>query len=91
MDGLLGFGGIDSDSEAEMDNPVEEEKDVKPRIDDGIQDDAVDIFGWENWEERLVKWVFNGDDRNTLGVWVAGREVYKKGGIPPTWPLDRSD
>jgi len=62
----------------------------KPQIKDGVLDSAVDIFGWENWEEKVAKWVYNGDDRNTVGVWVAGVQVYRKGGIAPTWPLDRS-
>jgi len=39
---------------------------------------AVDIFGWENWDERVAKWVFNGDDRNTLAVWVKGRLVHER-------------
>ncbi|KAG7116741.1 guanine deaminase like protein [Verticillium longisporum] len=30
----------------------------------------VDIFGWETWEEKMAKWLFNGDDRNTKKVWV---------------------
>jgi len=38
----------------------------------------VDIFGWENWDERVAKWVFNGDDRNTLAVWVQGRLVHER-------------
>jgi len=38
----------------------------------------VDIFGWESWEERVAKWVFNGDDRNTLAVWVKGRLVHER-------------
>jgi len=38
----------------------------------------VDIFGWENWEERIAKWVYNGDDRNTLAVWVKGRLVHER-------------
>jgi guanine deaminase len=38
----------------------------------------VDIFGWESWDERVAKWVFNGDDRNTLAVWVKGRLVHKR-------------
>jgi guanine deaminase len=38
----------------------------------------VDIFGWENWEERVAKWVYNGDDRNTLAVWVKGRLVHER-------------
>ena len=40
----------------------------------------VDIFGWENIEERLAKWIFTGDDRNTLAVWVKGKLVHHKPG-----------
>lgn len=36
----------------------------------------VDIFGWESWDERVAKWVYNGDDRNTTTVWVKGRKVH---------------
>lgn len=39
--------------------------------------DPVDVFGWESWENRVAKWVYNGDDRNTLAVWVKGRLVHK--------------
>ncbi|KAF2760983.1 guanine deaminase [Pseudovirgaria hyperparasitica] len=38
----------------------------------------VDIFGWENEEDRIAKWVYNGDDRNTLAVWVKGRLVHRR-------------
>ncbi|KAH8680968.1 guanine deaminase [Xylariales sp. PMI_506] len=38
----------------------------------------VDIFGWESWEERVAKWVYNGDDRNTERVWVKGRLVHAR-------------
>ncbi|KAK7745745.1 hypothetical protein SLS62_009626 [Diatrype stigma] len=38
----------------------------------------VDIFGWESWEERVAKWVYNGDDRNTRMVWVKGRLVHQR-------------
>jgi len=38
----------------------------------------VDIFGWESWDERIAKWVFNGDDRNTMMVWVKGRLVHER-------------
>lgn len=41
-------------------------------------DSPVDIFGWENWEEMVAKWVYNGDDRNTLAVWVKGRLVHER-------------
>lgn len=38
----------------------------------------VDIFGWESWDEKVAKWVFNGDDRNTMKVWVSGRLVHQR-------------
>lgn len=38
----------------------------------------VDLFGWETWDERIAKWVFNGDDRNTKKVWVQGRLVHER-------------
>lgn len=37
----------------------------------------VDIFGWETWEEKVNKWVWNGDDRNVKRVWVGGRLVHR--------------
>lgn len=39
----------------------------------------VDIFGWESWDDRVHKWVYNGDDRNTQKVWVKGRNVWTRG------------
>ncbi|KAH7353450.1 guanine deaminase [Plectosphaerella cucumerina] len=38
----------------------------------------VDVFGWETWEEKIAKWLFNGDDRNTKKVWVKGRLVHER-------------
>ncbi|PHH64632.1 hypothetical protein CDD81_4243 [Ophiocordyceps australis] len=38
----------------------------------------VDVFGWESCQERVAKWLFNGDDRNTLKVWVQGRLVHSR-------------
>lgn len=46
--------------------------------DEGEDEGQVDIFGWETWEERVAKWVFNGDDRNTVMVWVRGRLVHER-------------
>ncbi|MCJ1334925.1 hypothetical protein MMC09_000191 [Bachmanniomyces sp. S44760] len=37
---------------------------------------GVDLWGTETWEEKLAKWVFTGDERNTRAVWVAGRLVW---------------
>lgn len=45
---------------------------------DGVDAGNVDVFGWENWEERIAKWLFNGDDRNTKKVWVKGRLVHAR-------------
>jgi guanine deaminase len=42
------------------------------------EDNCVDIFGWEGWEERVAKWVWNGDDRNVRRVWVGGRLVHER-------------
>ena len=38
----------------------------------------VDIFMQESWADRVNKWVYNGDDRNTSAVWVKGRLVHRK-------------
>jgi guanine deaminase len=38
----------------------------------------VDFFGWETWEEKVAKWLFNGDDRNVKTVWVNGRTVHQR-------------
>ena len=43
----------------------------------GLQS-AVDVFGWETWEEKVAKWVWNGDERNVKKVWVAGRLVSER-------------
>lgn len=44
-------------------------------IDLAVAGSRVDTFGWEDDEERVSKWVFGGDDRNCVGVWVNGRRV----------------
>jgi len=36
---------------------------------------GVALWGGEGWEERMAKWVFCGDERNTRAVWVGGRLV----------------
>lgn len=59
---LIGLGGVDEDG-----GPGE-----------GEEESNVDVFGWESWEERIAKWLFNGDDRNTRKVWVRGRLVHER-------------
>ena len=36
------------------------------------------LWGAETWAEKMAKWVFGGDDRNTIAVWVRGREVHRR-------------
>ncbi|KAH3672437.1 hypothetical protein WICMUC_004273 [Wickerhamomyces mucosus] len=47
----------------------------------------IDLFEWqlpsdkdddEIWNNILAKWLFNGDDRNTIKVWVNGKQVYNQ-------------
>ncbi|KAH7077883.1 hypothetical protein BKA63DRAFT_273995 [Paraphoma chrysanthemicola] len=52
---------------------------VGGRGEGGIEEGPVDVFGWESWSEKVEKWVYAGDDRNTVAVWVRGRLVHKTG------------
>lgn len=56
--------------------------DLGPGVDneDDLSKDAgnIDLFGWENWEEKIAKWVWSGDDRNVRYVWVGGRLVHQR-------------
>ena len=38
----------------------------------------VKAFGWESWEDVVAKWVYCGDDRNTIKVWVDGDLVHAR-------------
>ncbi|KAF1841999.1 guanine deaminase [Cucurbitaria berberidis CBS 394.84] len=42
-----------------------------------VHEGPVDVFGWESWPDKVEKWVYSGDDRNTIAVWVRGRLVHK--------------
>jgi len=63
---LVGLGTVDAEGGVEGVEEGEEE------------DGNVDVFGWESWAERVAKWVYNGDDRNTRKVWVKGRLVHER-------------
>lgn len=64
----------------ELGAPVETLSESEEVMVDGVEMDAgnIDVFGWENWEEKIAKWVWNGDDRNVRAVWVSGRLVHKR-------------
>ncbi|KAF1987108.1 guanine deaminase [Aulographum hederae CBS 113979] len=45
---------------------------------EGIKDytSPVDIFGWESQDNVVAKWLYSGDDRNVVAVWVKGKLVH---------------
>ncbi|KAF6235145.1 hypothetical protein HO173_006774 [Letharia columbiana] len=38
----------------------------------------VELWGMETWGEKVAKWLFCGDDRNTKKVFVGGRLVHER-------------
>ncbi|KAK0715297.1 hypothetical protein B0H67DRAFT_580398 [Lasiosphaeris hirsuta] len=63
---LVGLGTVDAEGGVEG-------------VAEGTEEDGnVDVFGWESWPDRVAKWVYNGDDRNTKKVWVRGRLVHER-------------
>ena len=71
--------GMEWDAQLVVLGEIDEGGQVKGVTDGGIVEDGnVDVFGWESWEERVAKWLFNGDDRNTRKVWVKGRLVHER-------------
>ncbi|KAK5001199.1 hypothetical protein LTR66_000077 [Elasticomyces elasticus] len=43
----------------------------------GLDTGLVELFGGEDWNECVAKWLYTGDDRNTVAVWVKGRLVHQ--------------
>ena len=44
-----------------------------------LEDEGVaELWGGETWDEKVAKWMFCGDDRNTKRVWVNGRLVHTR-------------
>jgi guanine deaminase len=64
--------GMDWDAQLVSLGSVSEEGDL------GAGEGLVDIFGDESWDNKVAKWVYTGDDRNTVAVWVKGRLVHQK-------------
>ena len=62
-------------------------------VGDGEEDDnawgsgAVDVWETQSWEEKIGKWIWGGDERNTVRVWVAGREVWRRPDVRSSVPL----
>ncbi|QPH12080.1 hypothetical protein C2857_004130 [Epichloe festucae Fl1] len=64
---LIGLGEVGEDGSRAGENS-----------NDWVDAGNVDVFGWETWEEKIAKWLYNGDDRNTKKVWVKGRLVHSR-------------
>ncbi|KAL8770131.1 MAG: hypothetical protein Q9194_005257 [Teloschistes cf. exilis] len=55
--------------------------DVSPQGDvDGASGEKgfAQCWGKESWEEKVAKWMYTGDDRNTRRVYVKGRLVHER-------------
>ncbi|KAK7516589.1 hypothetical protein IWZ03DRAFT_360297 [Phyllosticta citriasiana] len=77
---MIGLGPLVGGEKPGQDG-IEDTETVDAESAERVEASPVDIFGWETWAERVDKWVFNGDDRNTLAVWVKGRLVHKREGV----------
>lgn len=42
------------------------------------EENPVEIWGKESWEDKIAKWVFTGDERNVKCVWVKGKLVHER-------------
>lgn len=45
---------------------------------EGEDEGLVELWGEETWEEKVAKWLFCGDDRNTKRVYVRGVLVHER-------------
>ncbi|KAL6861107.1 guanine deaminase [Trichoderma novae-zelandiae] len=66
--------GMEWDAQLVALSDVNDDGELHDDADDGF----VDVFGWESWSDRVAKWLYNGDDRNTKRVWVKGRLVHRR-------------
>ena len=46
--------------------------------DDDVDDGPVQLWGGETWGEKVAKWLFCGDERNTKMVFVGGKLVHER-------------
>ncbi|KAF2797389.1 guanine deaminase [Melanomma pulvis-pyrius CBS 109.77] len=67
--------GMEFDAQMVRLGSVSEGGDQKGEFEAG----PVDVFGFETTDEKVQKWVYSGDDRNTVAVWVRGRLVHRTG------------
>ena len=65
---------------AKASNDTEHETTATEPAADEINGDEgpVELWGRETWPEKVAKWLFCGDDRNTKRVFVRGRLVWER-------------
>ena len=72
--------GMEWDAQlVELDDAAEDgvDEEGEGRADAGAAG-PVELWGRETWGERVAKWLFCGDDRNTKKVFVRGRLVHER-------------
>lgn len=58
--------------------PATGEGEEEEEDDDDDDDNPIHLWGEETWEEKVAKWVFCGDERNTKAVYVRGVLVHER-------------
>ena len=66
------------ETEGKEDADKKEEEEEEEEEDMMDQNHPVEFWGNESWADKVAKWIYCGDDRNTEAVWVAGREVHRR-------------
>lgn len=76
---LIQLGGVKEVDRSPLDSALENDRGTGQSLVQPGPIGNVDLFGKETWEERIQKWVWNGDDRNVRSVWVGGKLVHSRG------------
>ena len=71
------------EGEGEGEGGAKAEADGKGKVEEGgcstsKDQGPVELWGKETWGEKVAKWLFCGDDRNTKMVFVGGRLVHER-------------
>ncbi|KAL8900056.1 MAG: hypothetical protein Q9192_001268 [Flavoplaca navasiana] len=70
--------GMEWDAQLIRLESVPEEGGVDDGEDERMDEGIVYCWGNESWEEKVAKWMYCGDDRNTRKVYVKGRLVHER-------------
>ena len=67
--------GMQFDAQYVQLDDADDEENPTPPSNDTESKGPVELWSRESWDEKMAKWLFCGDDRNTKSVYVAGRLV----------------